>query len=37
MEKLKEIRSRMEKEGVDYYIIPTGDPHGSEYPADAYK
>ena len=37
MEILKKLRNKMSEEGVDVYIIPTGDPHGSEYPPDAYK
>jgi len=36
-EKLKELRSLMEKNNIDVYIVPTADPHQSEYVADYYK
>lgn len=31
------LRELMKKNNVDAYIIPTSDPHGSEYIADFYK
>lgn len=34
---LDEVRKQMKKENVDYYIIPTLDPHGSEYLPDYYR
>lgn len=36
-EKLKELRMLMEKNNIDVYIVPTADPHQSEYVADYYK
>ncbi|AFD05717.1 aminopeptidase P family protein [Solitalea canadensis] len=36
-EKLSAIRSQMEQNGVDAYIIPSSDPHISEYLPDHYK
>jgi Xaa-Pro aminopeptidase len=30
-ERLEELRKLMQKESLDYYIVPTSDPHGSEY------
>lgn len=36
-EKLTAIRSLMKEQGVDGYIIPSSDPHISEYLPDRYK
>ena len=36
-ERLKELRSRMERENIDYFLIPTSDPHMSEYVLDRFK
>ena len=36
-EKLSSLRKRMQKEGVNACIIPSGDPHLSEYPATHWK
>ncbi|MDD7762125.1 MAG: aminopeptidase P family protein [Firmicutes bacterium] len=36
-EKIKKLRAIMEREGIDYFIIPTSDPHMSEYVLDRYK
>lgn len=36
-DKLMLLRSRMDAAGVDACIIPSGDPHLSEYPADHWK
>ena len=30
-DRLEALRREMETEGMDYYIIPTSDFHGSEY------
>lgn len=37
LEKLSEIRSLMKNKGIDGYIIPSSDPHISEYLPDYYK
>jgi len=37
LEKLAAIRDLMKKDGVDAYIIPSADPHISEYLPDFYK
>lgn len=37
MKRLELLREQMRKEKIDFYIVPTGDPHGSEYPAKRYK
>ncbi len=34
---LTELRNRMKEEGIDLYIIPTTDYHGSEYVNDHFK
>lgn len=34
---LDKLRKKMEEENIDFYIIPTLDPHGSEYLPDYYK
>lgn len=36
-ERLEKLRDLMEREGIDYYVIPTSDPHMSEYVLDRYK
>ncbi|MDO4965939.1 MAG: aminopeptidase P family protein [Lachnospiraceae bacterium] len=30
-EKIEKLRDLMQDRGIDYYIVPTSDPHGSEY------
>lgn len=35
--KLTKLRSRMKEAGIDVYIIPTTDYHGSEYVNDYFK
>lgn len=35
--RLKKLRYLMKEEGIDAYIVPTGDPHQSEYVPDHYK
>lgn len=37
MEVLQSLRNKMQENKIDVYLVPTGDPHGSEYPPDAYK
>lgn len=37
IEKLVAIRDLMKREGIDAYIIPSSDPHISEYLPDRYK
>ncbi|MBU5668992.1 aminopeptidase P family protein [Peptoniphilus sp. MSJ-1] len=34
---LNDIRNKMLENNIDFYIIPTNDPHGSEYLPDYYK
>lgn len=36
-ERIKNLRGRMGKKGIDAYIVNTSDPHMSEYLADHYK
>ena len=36
-DRLSRLRAAMEKEGIDYYMIPTSDFHNSEYSADFFK
>lgn len=36
-ERLASLRHAMEKEGIDYYMIPTSDYHNSEYVNDYFK
>ena len=36
-EKLKALRAAMQERGLDAYIIPSSDPHQSEYVADHWK
>lgn len=35
--RIKRLRELMEEKGISAYIIPTTDPHSSEYVADYYK
>ena len=35
--RLATLRAKMQKKGVDAYIIPNSDPHQSEYPATHWK
>lgn len=37
LEKLKAVRAQMQNDGVDAYVIPSADPHISEYLPDYYK
>lgn len=37
IERIAALRDAMQKQGIDAYIIPTSDPHMSEYPADIWK
>ena len=34
---LKQIQKRLILDGIDYYLVDTFDPHGSEYINDYYK
>jgi Xaa-Pro aminopeptidase len=36
-DKIKLLREHMKKNGLDAYIIPSSDPHLSEYVADHWK
>ena len=36
-EKLSLLRNKMQHFGLDAYVLPTGDPHQSEYPASHWK
>lgn len=36
-ERLKRLREEMERRGVDWYVIPTADFHGSEYVGEHFK
>lgn len=36
-ERLELLRRIMEQEKIDYYLVPTDDPHGSEYVGDFFK
>ncbi len=36
-EKLAALRQLMTEKGIDAYIVPSSDPHGSEYPVDHWK
>lgn len=36
-ERISKLRGLMKERGIDAYIIPTADPHQSEYIADHYK
>lgn len=36
-ERLKKLRTVMEQEGVDFYMMPTADFHNSEYVSDYFK
>ena len=35
--RIKLLLSEMEKENIDYYIVPTSDYHNSEYVSDFFK
>jgi len=35
-ERIKELRNEMRERGIDAYIVPSSDPHQSEYVADHY-
>ena len=35
--RLRALRSLMQKKGIDYYMIPTADFHNSEYVNDYFK
>ena len=37
IEKLSKLRELMKDEGIDFYFIPTSDPHMSEYVLDRFK
>ncbi|WP_394274185.1 aminopeptidase P family protein [Peptoniphilus lacydonensis] len=34
---LNKIREKMKERNIDFYIVPTNDPHGSEYLPDYFK
>ena len=36
-DRLKRLRAEMDKEGINYYFMPTSDFHNSEYSADFFK
>ena len=36
-ERINELRQLMKKRQIDAYVVPTSDPHQSEYLADFYK
>ena len=36
-ERIKSLRGLMKEKGIKAYIVPTSDPHQSEYVADCYK
>lgn len=36
-ERIKNLRKLMSEKGISFYIIPTSDPHGSEYIDEHYK
>lgn len=35
--RLKEFKKLLKENGIDYYLIPTGDYHGSEYVSEYFK
>ena len=37
MNNLEKLREAMEKENINYYIIPSSDSHQSEYVAEHFK
>lgn len=37
MNNISNIRKSMKKHGIDYYLIPSSDPHKSEYVAEYYR
>ena len=36
-ERLAALRAEMKKDGIDWYIVPSGDCHGSEYLSDYFR
>ena len=36
-DRLRRLREEMERHGVDLYVIPTSDFHGSEYVGEHFK
>ena len=36
-ERLKALRTLMDKKGIDYYVVPTADFHQSEYVGEHFK
>ncbi len=36
-ERIKQLREEMKKNGIDVYIIPSSDPHQSEYVPERWK
>ena len=36
-ERIKNLRKLMKEKEITAYLIPTSDPHGSEYVAEYYK
>ena len=36
-DRLDLLRQVMKREKIDYYLVPTEDPHGSEYVGEYYK
>lgn len=36
-EKIEKLREIMKKENIDYYVVPSGDFHQSEYVAEHFK
>ena len=36
-ERLARLRGLMKENGIDYYLVPTDDFHGSEYVNDYFK
>ena len=36
-ERIRKLRKLMDKKNIDAYIVPSSDPHQSEYLADYYK
>lgn len=37
IEKLSKLRELMKRDGIDYFVIPTSDPHMSEYVLERFK
>ena len=36
-DRLDSLRRVMKEKKIDYYLVPTEDPHGSEYVGEYYK